>query len=280
MENKKDKKNGFFSAVAKGVIAKSKTIFQNPFASVNMNPISIKYYKHLPANRLHIHHLLGKKTWFYGGGEYLHALKEVFLEKAYLQKLPENAYILDCGAHIGISVIYLKHICPSAKIVSFEPDARNFELLKKNIASHQLTDVEVRQEAIWIDNTNIEFIEEGNMGSKIAVSGKKITNQVAAVRLKDFLNRRIDFLKIDIEGAEYAVLKDIRDDLDKVDKLFVEYHGTFKQNAELNEILEIVTGAGFVYYIKEASEIFRSPFSEKQKDSPYDLQLNIFCLRT
>ena len=66
----------------------------------------------------------------------LHGVKEIFIEDVYYQQLPENAYILDCGAHIGLSVIYLKSICPSANIICFEPDNKNFELLQKNIASH------------------------------------------------------------------------------------------------------------------------------------------------
>src|SRR5699024_1771569 len=103
------------------------------------------------------------------------------------------------------------------------------------------------------------------------------TQKTKAVRLRDFLNRQIDFLKIDIEGAEYEVLKDIKDHLDKVKKLFVEYHGSFEQNRELIEILNIITTAGFRFYIKEATELYTSPFMGKSKDSLYDIQLNIFC---
>ena len=52
---------------------------------------------------------------------------------------------------------------------------------------------------------------------------------VTCVRLKDLLDDDIDFLKIDIEGAEYAVLKDCSDDLTNVKNLFVEYHGTYQK---------------------------------------------------
>ncbi len=65
-------------------------------------------------------------------------LKEIFIEDIYDQQLPENAYILDCGAHIGLSVIYLKSICPSANIICFEPDNKNFELTSKKYCFAQL----------------------------------------------------------------------------------------------------------------------------------------------
>lgn len=276
---KQKKHNNFSSAILSGFTDRLSKLFRNPYRPMGMNPLTLKYYKHLPPARLHSHKLLGKPTWFYGGGEYIHALKEVFLEEAYMQKLPANAVILDCGAHIGMSVIYLKSICPTAEIIAFEPDQRNFELLKKNVRSHDLQNVQLRMEAVWIENTTIRFIEEGNMGSKIGAGSAEKSKEVTAIRLRDFLDRHIDFLKIDIEGAEYEVLNDIQHDLDKVGNLFIEYHGTFSQNHQLNEILQIVTTAGFAYYIKEAAEIFQSPFARKKRESPYDLQLNIFCFR-
>ena len=65
-------------------------------------------------------------------------------------------------------------------------------------------------------------------------------NNVRCVRLNDLLNEEIDFLKIDIEGAELPVLKDCSDNLKNVKNLFVEYHGKYDEMFKLNEILEIL----------------------------------------
>ncbi|HSN07949.1 MAG TPA: FkbM family methyltransferase, partial [Hanamia sp.] len=184
-----------------------------------------------------------------------------------------------CGAHIGLSVIYLKSICPSANIVCFEPDNKNYDLLQKNITSHQLKDIDARNEAVWNENTSLHFIQEGNMGSKIGENSNSNTITVKARRLKDFLNKKVDFLKLDIEGAEYKVLKDIAENLNFVDKMFIEYHGTFDQNKELLEILELVSNAGFKFYIKEAAPVFDQPFLSKKHEGEYDLQLNMFCFK-
>lgn len=252
--------------------------FQNPYKKVNINWFLLNFMKLLPANKTHTHNLLHHKTFFQGGLEYLHGLKEIFIDGVYNQHLPEQASILDCGANIGLSVIYLKSICPSAKIICFEPDAKNLNLLKRNILSHNLKGVDIRNEAVWIENTTLNFIQKGNMSSKI---GKSDVNnvKVRAVKLKDFLEKKVNFLKLDIEGAEYMVLKDISKNLINVDKMFIEYHGTFDQNNEFLEILNIITTAGFHFYIKEAFPVYERPFLYQKEIDSYDLQLNIFCFK-
>ena len=67
----------------------------------------------------------------------------------------------------------------------------------------------------------------------------------------------------------------------KVKALFLEYHGMFDQVRELTEIFQLIQQAGFIYYIKEAAEIYKSPFmaSAAVQRPTYDVQLNIFCFR-
>ena len=271
--------NSFYKNLFNGITSRIKKTFSNPYKKVNVNLLSLKYLKHLTSEKIHSHQLMGHPTFFYNGPEYLHGLKEIFIEDIYEQHLPENAFILDCGAHIGLSVIYLKSISPSAHIICFEPDSKNLELLQKNIQSHQLQDIDIRNEAVWDENTALQFIQEGNMGSKIGQNSNSNTVTVKATRLKDFLNRRVDFLKLDIEGAEYKVLKDVEESLGNVNNMFIEYHGTFKQNKELLEILELVSNAGFKFYIKEAAPVYEQPFLPKKHSGEYDLQLNMFCFR-
>src|SRR5689334_11659595 len=115
--------NSFIKQISAGVSKKIKTLWSNPYKKTNLNFFYIKYLKHLIPDKIHSHLLLNHKTFFYSGPQYLHGLKEIFIDGVYDQRFPENAYILDCGSHIGLSVIYLKSICPSAHIVCFEPDA-------------------------------------------------------------------------------------------------------------------------------------------------------------
>lgn len=247
------------------------------YKKAGLSWFAIKYIKHLPENKVNTVKLLGKKINVYGHVGFLHALQEIFFDEIYKIDLPEQPYIIDCGANIGLSVIYLKQHYPDARIVAFEPDTLNFELLQKNIKNFDLEKVELRKEAVWIENTDLSFSNDGTMGSKITEAG---SHHVKAARLADLLIQKIDFLKIDIEGAEYTVLKDIADRLHYVQSFFLEYHGSFAQRNELVEIFSILNKAGFNFYIREAATVYRHPFTAKKSlQAPYDVQLNIFCFR-
>ena len=84
---------------------------------------------------------------------------------------------------------------------------------------------------------------------------------MAGTRLKDYLDEPIDFLKLDIEGAETSVLLDCGDKLSNVDHLFVEYHGSPGERQDLGVILEVIQAAGFRYHIKDAY-LIEHPFLE------------------
>ena len=172
----------FGKNITSGITKKLNKLFHNPYSKVNINWFSIKYLKHLPSNKLHSHKLFNNPTLFYDGHEFLHGITEIFIEEVYKQNLPENANIIDCGANIGLSVVYLKRNFTSSRITAFEPDNKNFELLEKNIQSHNLSNVSLRKEAVWTEDTMISFIEEGQMGSKIGQSNESEQLMVKAVR--------------------------------------------------------------------------------------------------
>lgn len=274
---------GSFSGnILKGIKGRISSMFSSSYEGLNMNWLREKYYKHLPPGKERSHQLFGKSFYFRNAFELLHAFDEIFVGKIYYQEFSSAApYIIDCGANIGASVLYIKRLSPEARVIAFEPDASNFELLKKNIHSFGLQQVDLRMEAIWKENTVLEFAGEGSMSSKIDLQGGSGARKVKAQRLRDLLEaEKVDFLKIDIEGAEYEVIMDCEGALSKVENMFIEYHGSFAQNHELTDILALVVKEGFNYYIKEATEVYKSPL-HRSKDSRYiyDVQLNIFCFR-
>ena len=273
-------KKSFLENIFRGIRFRLNKLFHNPYRELNIGPVKKVYYKHLSPGEPRIHHLFGKDLHFTNATELMHGLKEIFVDEIYKQELPPNPYIIDCGANIGLSVIYLKHRHPDAEILAFEPDEGNFNLLEKNMKSFAYGKVHLHKEAVWIDNTTLQFAGEGSMSSRIDTETSVNTVAVKAVRLKDFLKRPVDFLKIDIEGAEYQVMMDIADQLHLVKNLFLEYHGSFRQNDELNRLFSLIVEKGFSYYIKEATSVFPYPFEQvKGGNFNYDVQLNIFCFR-
>ncbi len=275
MQNKSFTKN-----ILHGIQMRLGKIFHNPYRSVNIGPFKKIYYKHLTSGPVRTHRLFGKELYYTSPAELLHGLEEIFIEKVYQQQLPPKPFIIDCGANIGLSLIYLKQLSPDAEIIAFEPDERNFELLTQNVRSFGLSQVDLRREAVWVEDTNLQFVAEGSMSSRIKIESSGQTAYVKAIRLKKILNRCVDFLKIDIEGAEFSVMMDIADELHFVNHLFLEYHGSFEQNKELSQLFALLVQNGFSYYIKEATSVYDTPFEHLRKTNfPFDVQLNIFCFR-
>jgi FkbM family methyltransferase len=163
---------------------------------------------------------------------------------------------------------------------AFEPDAALFEILSKNIHSNQFKEVELHQAAIWTENTTLSFDNKGSEGSHIDTSGQS-ANKVKAIKLSSILANfdAVDFLKMDIEGAEYEVVKDCSEHLHKIENFFLEYHGKASDTNKLNELLNIVEKAGFKVYIKMAADNLTRPFAQKDTGTIYDVQLNIFCYK-
>ena len=214
--------------------------------------------------------------------ELLHTYKEIFGRDIYLFKAGyENPTIIDCGANIGISVLYLKSLYPDSDLIAFEPDEGNFELLSKNAQLNRLQGLDLRKAAVWINNGTISF--EGNETEASRIDEKKESGkQVQCQRLADLLEKvkHVDFLKIDIEGAEYEVIKDCAKHLSRVDNMFLEYHGKTNETYKLNEILQIVRENGFAVYVQNAADTLEHPFVNKTTSTPFDVQLNLYCYKT
>ena len=223
-----------------------------------------------------------KEFQFSHGDSFLHSLEEIFKEEVYkFSSDTENPYIIDCGANIGLSIYYFKKFYPKAKILAFEPDDEIYKILGENISKiNDNNDIEILNEAVWTEDTELSFFSEGALaGSSITDFGKKNNiKKVKAIDLKKYLNTTIDFLKIDIEGAENVVIFDIEPLLKNVKNLFLEYHGLVNEPQNLGEILNILKKQGFEYYIRLAADTIQFPFC-KENALTYNQQLNIFCYR-
>lgn len=226
--------------------------------------------------------LFGKRVTFPDAYWFLHSLREIFVEEVYkFRSEVKDPVIIDCGANIGLSILYFKRLFPDCKVIAFEPDGQIFKLLEKNLRQFDLTEVELVNKGVWSENATLSFLAEGTLGGRVVDDAREKASYIVSiptVRLKDYLCGRIDFLKMDIEGAEYEVLKDCEHALGNVRLLFIEYHSTSSQPQKLNEILGIITNAGFRYYIREAADTMKFPFTDENQNW-FDLQLNIFCYR-
>lgn len=224
--------------------------------------------------------LLGQEIKFVDACTLLAGYEEIFEKEIYqFRAETEHPYIIDCGANIGLSLIYFKMLFPGATVVAFEPDPSIYQVCKHNIESFHLTDVRLCQKAIWKNNGGTLFQVEGGFSGRIPKPNDHThLISVETQRLRELLEQRVDFLKIDIEGAEYDVIKDCAQSLEQVRHIFVEYHSHVSEKQRLHEILSILAASGFRYHIHEAYTSQR-PYVDRPLMLDMDLQLNIFGFR-
>jgi FkbM family methyltransferase len=184
--------------------------------------------------------------------------KDVFLTHDYFfNSASERPHIIDCGSNIGMSVLYFKLIYPQANIVAFEPDPQAFACLEENVRANQFADVRLMQNAVTCDDGPLTFYyDQDNPGSPhmstLAERMPKAQRTVMGVRLSSFIDREVDFLKMDIEGAETKVLQEVAaaGKLRLVREMVIEYHHHIaKQTDDFSQLLVILEQQGFGYQL-------------------------------
>lgn len=187
--------------------------------------------------------------------------------------------IIDGGANEGVTVRYWKSLFPSARIIAFEPDPDCFARLRENCAG--LKDVELHPAGLWTANGPMSFKPVGGLGGHLACCCPRddvADVKLEMVRLRDYLAEPVDFLKLDIEGAEIDVLRDCADRLHLVDQMYLEYHSFVQREQRLATLFGVLEGAGFRIHAQPESPAPR-PFLERPVVNQKDFRLNLFCFR-
>jgi FkbM family methyltransferase len=147
--------------------------------------------------------------------------------------------IFDCGANIGLTTVFYANRFPEAKIISIEPEADNFALLKKN--TEHYPNVHIYQNGLWNKATSLKvedkgFGEWGFMASEVP---EGTHGAVKTVTIPDLMHQQecneIDILKIDIEGSEKELFESNYETwLSKVKVLVIELHDRMREGASLS----------------------------------------------
>ena len=165
--------------------------------------------------------------------------------------------VLDCGSHIGLSILYFKHLHPAARVIGFEPDPSVLSLLRENIQRNGLTDAEIVPAAVAKGTDRSVLYSDELSGGTLAeyvgdgVDPSTPMSEVECVRLRDYLDGPVDFLKMTIEGAETDVLLDCENRLRRIARMVVEYHHLPGRPRTLHKILGVLDRCGFDYLIHD-----------------------------
>jgi len=154
--------------------------------------------------------MVNRSIFLYGTFE----ISETRLVQAFLRP---GMTFLDVGAHIGYyTVIAARLVGGAGCVCSFEPGDTTREHLLANVERNGFRNVQIHAEALAETTGEVGFypsVLAGNQGISSIVApgdGRAAPVTVPSISLDDFaarLGRRIDFLKMDIEGAELQVIR-------------------------------------------------------------------------
>jgi FkbM family methyltransferase len=149
----------------------------------------------------------------------------------YIDYLKPGDTFIDIGANIGFfSAIAAQKVGPSGKVFSFEPSPREYQRLLFTISKNNLSNIIIPFNLALADCKEILslVIAENHTGINSLQNSSHMNNlnytKVFTTRLDDLIEEKIKLVKIDVEGAEYRVLKGMETLLNngKIDTLIVE----------------------------------------------------------
>lgn len=202
--------------------------------------------------------VFGFRVEFFDYNSFLSQFEEIFVNRPYyFAHRGEAPQIIDCGSNIGMSVLYFKHLYPRARVAAFEPDPSTFRLLEQNVQNNELHDVKLHNAAVSDRSGEIEFYNDpSNPGSLLmsTVRARMPTQpqMVSAVRLSAYITSAVDYLKLDVEGAESAVMRELSDAaaLAFIRHMAIEYHHHIEpQDDQLSGLLRTLEENGCTYDI-------------------------------
>ena len=136
----------------------------------------------------------------------------------YFSKKINSKILIDIGANIGFySILFSDRF---ERVYSFEPNERNFKVLRKNIGNNKLKNIQVfnfglgENEEVLIGNSNTKgelFQTSGFAISKDNKKGERVIIKKGDDVLQ-FKNKTLT-IKIDVEGFEFFVLKGLKSTL-------------------------------------------------------------------
>lgn len=202
------------------------------------------------------------------------------------ETVKNGSVVLDIGAHIGYyTLLFAKRVGPHGKIYAFEPDPTNFALLKKNVEANHYQNVVLVNKAVS-DKTGKGTLYLSQYASgdhrTYARPGRKSV-PVKTAKIDEVVKEKVDFVKMDVQGAEAKALAGMQNVLKKSPhvKLLMEFwpKGLRGHGNDPEEMLKTLQRVGFTFSMPNKNDVFekaplRKILQDAEKTAP-----NVFCTR-
>lgn len=194
------------------------------------------------------------------------------------RSIKKDMTVVDVGAHTGYySLLFAKRVGPTGRVFAFEPEALGLDFLRRNMALNGYGNTTIVPAALsdWSGTATVQgktylcgddegtdvgqrpsdLCHAAESTAKQARSADPATNVDEPVRaavfdelVPEFAITRLDFIKIDVEGAEWHVLRGMRGSLDRWSPmLLLEIHPTQLKRCDRSEnhVLRLLDELGY-----------------------------------
>jgi len=201
------------------------------------------------------------------------------------QEVGGGDMVLDIGAHIGYFTLIFAHLVgEQGKVFAFEPHPESFALLQKNIEVNHYRNVILVNKGLGAEQSKRKFYAH-ILGSGYSLYGdeRQPFLEIETVKGDDYLRDkvdRVDFIKIDIEGAEPEALAGLEQILKKSPKLkmLIEFYPKMLKKGQVEPInfLKQLVNYGFkLYCLKDNKKQLATP-EQIIKICPFSRATNLF----
>ncbi|MGO9956470.1 MAG: FkbM family methyltransferase [Solirubrobacteraceae bacterium] len=176
---------------------------------------------------------------------------------------PTISRVVDCGANVGAATSLFLQRYPNCHVVCVEPDPATFEYLRTNLTRSGVADRVQLVNAAASNAAGTSTFYTSKVGAdyslrmsldefRMGAVGRGIT--VATVDIADLVGAHTDILKLDVEGAEFALVVRLAQTgaLQRIDHLVIEAHHYPERPPRIGRLLAAIEDGGFALRIAAA----------------------------
>lgn len=185
-----------------------------------------------------------------------HGEHESYETKLLLSLLKPGMIIADIGANIGYySLLITEYLKDDCKVFSFEPESRNYDLLRKNIKLNKFNNIFPVKKALSNKSGTVTLYTDITNKGNPSFSEKNVkiidkSENVETITLDDFFENQqvdLDLIKIDTQGAEALIFEGAHNILKTNVIIIMEFwpYGLKNMNYDPLELLNKIESYGF-----------------------------------
>lgn len=208
----------------------------------------------------------------------LNSTDPVWVEMGFLRDhvITAGDVVIECGAHHGCTTVMLsKWVGDQGRILAFEPQQSNCDIIERNIALNKLRNVVLERKAVGAKRG--EAAIDGASNSSITLSGEG--QVVGLVPLDDYAHLNPTLLKIDVEGFEFEVLSGACKILATRPKIALEVHPEvfYRYNTSTEKVLSLLALDRYKSWVQWQDGEEPVPYDPR---TPITKRVHLFCLPT